>query len=166
MKLGTKSILFGTHQFLWHPLTVGLAWHKLFGVWPKWREWACIFVHDLGYWGKPNIDGKEGKTHPELGAYIAHRLLGHPYDQLVLFHSRDYSRAHRTEPSPLCWADKYSVMFDPKWFYLLRSRLSGEVHEYRDNAPEYQRKERDIFWLNWYRTKVQNLDEIRALLRR
>jgi hypothetical protein len=166
MKLGTKSILFGTHQFLWHPITVGLAWRKLFSKWPTWREWVCIFVHDLGYWGKPNIDGTEGKTHPEWGADVAGRLLGTRYGNLCLYHSRDYSRAYGGAPSKLCWADKYSVMFDPKRFYLLRSRLSGEVREYRDNAPEYQRKERDIFWLNWYRTKVQNLDEIRALLRR
>jgi hypothetical protein len=166
ISIGTKSILFGVHQCIWHPITVGLAWRKLFRVWPTWREWVCIFVHDLGYWGKPNIDGAEGKQHPVLGACLATHICGAKSGALVLFHSRDFSRAFGATPSKLCWADKYSVMFDPRWFYLLRARLSGEVNEFRDNAPEYQRKERDIFWLNWYRTKVQTLDEIRALLRR
>lgn len=166
MKIGTKSILFGVHQFIWHPLTVGLAWRKLFRVWPTWREWVCIFVHDLGYWGKPNIDGPEGKVHPELGARLALRWFDRSHYDLVLFHSRDYSRAFGANPSKLCWADKYSVMFDPRWFYLLRSKLSGEVNEFRDNAPEYQRKERDSYWFDWYRAKVVNINEIRALLNR
>jgi hypothetical protein len=165
MKIGTKSILFGTHQFLWHPLTVILAWRRLFKVWPTWKETVCIFLHDTpGYWGKPNIDGPEGRVHPELGAKIAERLFGRPYGDFTRFHSRDYSRTWGGAPSKLCWADKYSVMYDPRWFYLFRAKLSGEVDEFRNNAPEYQRKERDIFWLNWYRTKVRNIKEIRELL--
>lgn len=164
MKIGTRSILFGVHQFFWHPLTVGLAWRRLYGCWPTWREWICIFVHDLGYWGKPNLDGPEGRTHPELGAYMVHRLLGHPYDQLTLFHSREYARLKGQEPSPLCWADKYSVWCEPRWFYLLRAKLSGEAREFKANAPEHVRRESDLFWLNWYRTKVRNLKEIRELL--
>lgn len=171
MNIGTKSVLFGVHQFLWHPLTVGLAWRRLFKVWPTWREWVCIFVHDLGYWGKPNIDGPEGRTHPESGAMFTHRLLDRPsrtgsttYYDLTIFHSREYARILNQEPSLLCWADKYSVLCEPRWFYLLRARLSGEAVEFKANAPEHVRRESDQFWLNWYRTKVRNLNEIREIL--
>lgn len=166
MKIGTKSVLFGVHQFLWHPWTVGLAWRRLFKAWPTWREWVCIFVHDLGYCGKPNMDGPEGRMHPEFGGQCAERWLGGHYAALTFFHSREYAKLAGEKPSKLCWADKYSVLCEWRWFYLLRARLSGEVHEFRDNAPEYTQPERDIFWLNWYRTKVRNLKEIREILDR
>ncbi|MEA4975700.1 MAG: hypothetical protein VB046_08200 [Paludibacter sp.] len=75
MKVGTKSVLFGAHCFFVHPVFVAIAWIKLFG-WP-WdpRIWIAFFVHDLGYFGKADIDGKEGKNHVELGANIM-RLFG------------------------------------------------------------------------------------------
>ncbi|MCK5235828.1 MAG: hypothetical protein KAR06_02490, partial [Deltaproteobacteria bacterium] len=60
--VGTKSLLFGVHQFIWHPITVLIAWCKLYG-WPTWPELVCIIVHDWGYWGKPNMDGPEGEKH-------------------------------------------------------------------------------------------------------
>lgn len=168
MNIGTKSVLFGVHQFLWHPWTVGLAWRRLYQVWPTWREWFCIFVHDLGYWGKPNIDGPEGREHPVFGANLASDLLdrngSQGYFDFTLFHSREYAKANWREPSPLCWADKYSVLCEWRWFYLLRARLSGEIREFKGNAPEHVRPESDKFWLNWYRTKVRNLKEIREIL--
>lgn len=164
MKIGTKSVLFGVHQFLWHPWTVGLAWRRLFKVWPTWREWICIFLHDLGYWGKPNIDGPEGRTHPEFGAAIVDYLLGKNYCEFTLFHSREYAKLARAEPSLLCWADKYCVMVEPIWFYLLRAKLSGEVKEFKANAPEHVRTQSDRFWQQWYRTKVVNLKQIREIL--
>jgi hypothetical protein len=75
MKIGTKSILFGAHQFLLHPVFVAWAWIKLYGFpWDP-RVWIAFFVHDLGYWGKPNMDGVEGETHVELGARIMHFLF-------------------------------------------------------------------------------------------
>src|SRR5688572_8618904 len=71
MKRGTLSVLFGVHQFLWHPITVLRAWRHLYGRWPKWHWIIAILCHDLGYWGKPNMDGPEGQTHPEAGAELA-----------------------------------------------------------------------------------------------
>ena len=77
IKTGTKSVLWGVHAFWWHPLMVAMAWVKLFG-WP-WdpRVWMAFFVHDLGYWGCPNMDGPEGKKHPEVGARIMHVFDGY-----------------------------------------------------------------------------------------
>lgn len=72
MKIGTKSVLFGAHCFLVHPWFVAAAWYKLYGFpWDP-RLWVAFFVHDLGYWGKPNMDGPEGETHVEFGALVMH----------------------------------------------------------------------------------------------
>src|SRR5258708_5910867 len=75
MTIGTKSILFGAHQFLIHPWFVAAAWWKLYGFPFDPRLWVAFFVHDLGYWGKPNMDGAEGETHVELGANIMSALF-------------------------------------------------------------------------------------------
>lgn len=136
MRTGTKSLLFGVHQFAWHPLTVALAWRGLNGRWPNWREGLCILWHDWGYWGKRYMDDPDGETHPVLGARIAGALLGGEWADFCLYHSRHYAKAAGEEPSELCWADKGSMSYDPEWFYLLRARLSGELAEYRFKADE------------------------------
>ena len=136
MKLGTKSLLFGVHQFAWHPFTVWLAWVRLYREFPTWRECVCIVVHDWGYWGCSNMDGEEGRNHTELGARIAGRLFGPKYYELVKYHSRHLSRVHQRGPSKLCWPDKFSMIYDPQRFYMMRARASGELTEYIANARE------------------------------
>ena len=70
MRVGTKSVLFGAHCFFLHPWFVAAAWWRLYGFpWDP-RLWVAFFVHDIGYLGKPNMDGPEGESHPELGARI------------------------------------------------------------------------------------------------
>jgi len=142
MNVGTKSILFGVHQFIWHPITVWLAWYELFGM-PDLNETICIVIHDWGYWGSPNMDGVEGEQHPEYAANLALKYLdtigGKPrwgfypdmYHNLCLYHSRHYAKRNGHSPSDLCWADKLSIKYDPWWFYLPRAWLSGELFEYR-----------------------------------
>lgn len=131
MKMGTKSILFGVHHWLWHPVTVLLAWRSLYG-WPNWKEFVCIVIHDWGYWGCESMDGEEGRKHVEFAANFAAKYLGNGYYRLCLFHSRHYARDWDVEPSKLCWADKLSLMYDPWWFYIPRALLSGELVEYRE----------------------------------
>ena len=75
MRVGTKSVLFGAHQFLIHPFILAIAWWRLYGFPWDIRLWVAFFVHDLGYIGKPNMDGPEGESHPELGANIMHFLF-------------------------------------------------------------------------------------------
>ena len=70
MTVGTKSVLFGAHQFMIHPWFVAWGWWMLFGFpWDP-RLWLVFFVHDLGYLGKPNMDGVEGEGHIWAGARI------------------------------------------------------------------------------------------------
>jgi hypothetical protein len=84
MKIGTKSVLFGAHCFLLHPFFVLAAWIKLFGFPFDPRLWIAFFVHDLGYWGKPNMDGPEGETHVELGAKIMAWLFDRKCIQITI----------------------------------------------------------------------------------
>ena len=147
MTIGTKSLLFGAHQFILHPLFVLVAWWKLYGR-PKWWELLAIVVHDWGYWGCPNMDGREGKEHPRRGAELAARIvlrlvpdpdleLSTKVLRLCCGHSRSYAKKIRATPSRLCWADKLGVVLEPWWLYLPRVILSGELNEYRWNAAIY-----------------------------
>ena len=137
MKIGTRSILYGVHAFWLHPVTVWIAWVKIYKSFPNWKETVCIFVHDWGYFGKNEMDGPEGETHPELGARIAGKLFGEEYYNLCLYHSRTYASKHNKEPSALCWPDKISILYEPDFFYLFRAHLSGEIEEYRQNAAKF-----------------------------
>ena len=77
MTVGTKSVLFGAHCFFIHPWVVAIAWWKIYGFpWDP-RLWIAFLVHDLGYLGKPNMDGIEVESHPELGA----RIMGWLFDK-------------------------------------------------------------------------------------
>ncbi len=159
--VGRRSILFGVHHFLWHPITVWLAWYSLYG-WPTWRETICIFIHDWGYWSSSNMDGEEGRRHPEVGARIARMLLGDEYGDLVLYHSRHYARLCDQPPSKLCWADKLSILYDPKWFYLVRAIASGEIREYRKNAVSWIPVDQPhSVWFDWIKRKFIKLAEER-----
>lgn len=149
MKIGTKSVLYGAHCFFIHPWFVALAWWKLFGFpWDP-RLWVAFFVHDIGYLGKPNMDGEQGEMHPWAGARIMTVLfdrarrpvlpiatlgvrdvwLGN-WGRFALFHSRFLSKRYGAQFSRLCVADKLAVALEPWWLYLPRVILTGEVEEY------------------------------------
>ena len=153
MKVGTKSILFGAHQFLIHPWFVAAAWSKLYGFpWDP-RLWVAFFVHDLGYWGKPNMDGPEGERHVLFGARVmgwlfdrrghttVHRFAHVPsrdwpdaapstWYLFTLLHSRFIAMRLRIPFSRLCVADKLAIALTPAWLYLPLARATGEIKEY------------------------------------
>ncbi len=133
MTIGTKSILYGAHCFLIHPVFVMLAWWKLYGFpWDP-RLWIAFFVHDIGYLGKPNMDGPEGETHPELGAKIM-GIFGKEWADLSRYHSRYYAKKADVLPSRLCFADKLSFSLTPRWLHLPMVTATGEIKEYLKNA--------------------------------
>lgn len=134
MKVGTKSLLFGVHQFALHPLFVALAWREIYGQFPlDPRVWLAILVHDWGYWGCPEMDGEQGKQHPEAGARIM-SVFGAEWRDFCRYHSRSLARLNGAEPSLLCAPDKLAILFYPRWVYLLLARLSGELREYMRNG--------------------------------
>lgn len=185
MKIGTKSLLFGCHQFIWHPITVALAYRKLFRCWPDFVGWLCIIFHDVGYWGCAEIDGPQGKLHPLKGAGIVGTLVkkwstfrgDKPLLALMrggdaaircLLHSRSIAQDNKVAPSDICWADKYAVVIEPDWFYMLRTWLSGEANEFAQNAIDTGHLPpgtTNLEWHRWYRGKVLDMPEIVDLLR-
>lgn len=158
MEIGTKSVLFGAHFFLTHWFFVARGWFQLYGFRKvkigvklvdddfspdygsirlaiyasilDYRVWVAFFIHDLGYWGKPNMDGPEGESHPEWACRAMNRWFGEPWGAFVLDHSRFYAKKGGRPVSPLCYADKLGIALEPTWFYLPRIRLTGEIHEY------------------------------------
>ena len=136
MKVGTKSLLFGAHQFLIHPLFVFIAWWRLFGFPADVRLWAAFIVHDWGYWQSPEMDGPVGKMHPELGGRLMARWFGPEWGAFTWGHSRSYARLRGVGLSPLCAADKLATAIEPLWLYLFRVLLTGEWREYMEAEHE------------------------------
>lgn len=129
LTVGTKSVLFGAHCFFLHPWFVAAAWWKLYGFpWDP-RLWVAFFVHDLGYLGKPNMDGPEGERHVELGASIM-SVFGPQWADFTVYHSRFRAKQDGRNPSPLCVADKLSICLTPAWLYLPMVNWTGEILEY------------------------------------
>lgn len=146
MKVGTKSLLVGYHQFLLHPLIVAWAWMKLYGFPWDLRLWFAFFLHDIGYIGLPNMDGTEGKAHPFLGGHIMHFLFDNwsleamqngyeevEWFQFCIYHSRSLVKAYFGQPSKLMYADKLAFMLYPVWLLKALYRMSGECEEYFQN---------------------------------
>lgn len=160
LSVGTRSVLYGAHCFFLHPWFVAWAWWKLYGFpWDP-RLWVAFFVHDLGYIGKPNMDGAEGERHPVFGADVMSLFDGtlgrhdalegraihldwrqHYYErfygrwaQLSLLHSRYYAKKLGLPFSRLCVADKLAIALTPWWLYLPMVNATGEIHEYLKNA--------------------------------
>lgn len=136
MKVGTRSLLFGVHCFFIHPFLVAYAWYRLYGFPYDPRLWVAFFLHDIGYWGKPNMDGPEGERHVLLGAAIVRRLFGEEWGDFTLLHSRSYARRLGRPPSRLCAADKLVVYYTPWWCYFPFAWSTGELREYMAQSGE------------------------------
>jgi len=130
MTIGTKSVLYGAHQFLLHPLFVAWGWWLLYGFPFDPRLWIAFIIHDLGYIGQPNLDGPEGKMHPNWAARFMDRWFGESWGDLCFLHSRSMARWARRPPSRLCMADKMVTSLTPAWLYLPMARATGELEEY------------------------------------
>ena len=154
MTRGTKSILFGVHQFMIHPVILFIAWWQLYGFpWDP-RLWVAFVVHDLGYWGCADMDGDEGEKHVYFGARVMSTLFSRrnrwmnkvwgcsfpewyrkhdrwqSWWRFCVNHSRFMATQNNAPVSPLCVADKLVFVIEPWWLYLPRAWLSGELAEY------------------------------------
>lgn len=150
MRIGTKSLLYGSHQFLIHPIFVWIAWRRLYKTRPPYPAIVAFVVHDWGYWGCPNMDGLEGIGHPERGAKMMYRWfdrgarLDHPdrvpfWFNFTAGHSRSYAKQMGIQTSVLMNADKLATHLYPLWLYALMVWLTGEYIEYRDRWIESDR---------------------------
>lgn len=137
MRIGTKSLLFGAHQFILHPILVAMSWWKLYGAPFDPRLWVAFVVHDWGYWGRGDVDGIEGETHIWLGGLIM-GIFGGTWMQWTRCHSRFYCRHEGLNPSSLCAADKIASCWLPAWLYLMMTRATGELDEYMGREKHHQ----------------------------
>ena len=145
MTIGTKSILFGVHQFILHPFFVLWAWLIIYRETPRLYELCAIITHDWGYWGCPNMDGEEGEEHPDKSARLWDFLSLSELRIKIKFeiagHSRFNASRHGISLSKLFRADKLAMALYPIWLYLLLGNLTGEIHEYmncaRDKSGKY-----------------------------
>lgn len=138
MTVGTKSVLYGAHSFLLHPLLVAWGWARLFGFpWDP-RLWFAFALHDIGYFGRKDMDGPDGEEHVVLGARIMGALFGAAWECECLRHSRYWSRRIGRPISRLCLADKLAFALAPAWLYLPMARWTGELDEYMARSRERQ----------------------------
>jgi hypothetical protein len=138
MRVGTKSILFGVHNFVIHTAFLAAAWRRLYGFPRDPRLWLAFLLHDAGYFGKRSMEGREGETHVELGARIMGWLFGAEWAEFCRRHSRYYVRSRGLRISRLCVADKLAFALTPSWLYLPLARASGELWEYIERSKDRQ----------------------------
>jgi len=131
MNIGQKSLLFGAHQLILHSILVGVAWRRLYLRWPLPWEWACIFIHDIGYWHTNDFTSLEARNHPFLGARIARRWFGTKGFDLVVGHSSRAAKIHKLPISKMCAADKMASLLMPRRLYLWLTHNTGELQQYR-----------------------------------
>lgn len=154
MKVGTKSLLFGCHQFFLHPLIVGYCYLKLYG-W-TWNPliWISIIIHDWGYWGRDNMDGDEpetgGRWHPYWAFYTLFNWACYEAAYFCLYHSRymvENSNVFRLKNykiiiSRLGVADKLAIVYTPLWLY-----NADELQEYTiEEMKQSKTKEENFAW--------------------
>lgn len=135
MNIGTKSLLYGAHQVVIHPIFVLIGWVWLFGL-PSVGELIAIIIHDWGYFRKPNMDGEEGRTHPETAAKMFETMHTPRLAFLCRGHSRFWARKIGIRPSKLCYADKVGTALMPGWLWVSLVWMTGEFKEYE--LVEYQ----------------------------
>jgi hypothetical protein len=157
--VGTKSVLFGVHCFAIHPVLLFIAWWKLFGFPFDPRLWVSFVVHDLGYIGKPNMDGPEGELHPYFGAMIMGWLFGEDWYWFTLLHSRYLAKKLGKQPSRLAVADKLVIAIEPSWLYLPRAIASGEINDYFEQAVKCEPDKGGDFQLSETRNALQQIKD-------
>lgn len=132
LTMGRKTVLYGVHQFILHPVYLALAWKRLYGPIRDPRLLVAFAVHDLGYFttNVTELDSEEGERHVEFGADLMARLFGPEWGDFTRYHSRYYSSKAGVPFSRLCVADKLAPTLEPEWLYRLRVHATGEVWEY------------------------------------
>jgi hypothetical protein len=160
VKTGTKSILFGSHQFIIHPVFVALSWWFLYGFPWDIRLWIAFIIHDWGYWGKETMDGPDGETHPEWAARIMTRFFGKTWGDFCAGHSRSYARKIGLQQSALSAADKFSMYLTPAILYIPLAYATGELQEYMENCLDQNKYASQVTYTrdkwNWWQQVQEN----------
>ncbi|MEW6614008.1 MAG: hypothetical protein AB1401_00830 [Thermodesulfobacteriota bacterium] len=153
MRIGRKSLLFGCHQFILHPIFVLIAWIRLYG-WPR-NKWIYvgILIHDWGYWfssGYNSVFDSDFDIHT-VWAYSKLLSQDRKAAEECLYHSRFLAIQRKKTPSRLCWADKMASAIMPSWLWALLAWLSGEGDIYRNNRKYETYRDEKISLKEWHK---------------
>ncbi len=159
MTEGTRSLLLGSHHWLFHPLAIIRAWRAVYGKWPAPWQLVCIFLHDVGLIGMQYLSGPK-TGHWKRGAMIAQILCGEKGFLLCAGHSR----TSRYKESRLFLVDKLNTLYRPRWELEIVHRVEGFGTKYgwsidrwlasvRQRATEGFREDSHAVFLNGKRTR-------------
>lgn len=129
MRIGTRSLIFGLHSFFVHPILMLAIFKKVVGRRADFVEIVCILIHDIGYFGKPNMDGVEGNLHPYAGAKLARFLFGDRGWRLCVGHNDEVREVEGLPRSVIYAVDKYFYVVIPVWLQKALGIMSGEYKE-------------------------------------
>lgn len=146
MTQGTISVLFGCHSPM-HSIIVVNAWRKLYGKYPEFWQIVCIFLHDIGHWGKNYLDNyEEKKQHAELGSKIAMKLFGQKGYDLTAGHN-PYNGIKK---SLLYSPDKYSWVIAPLWWMTFNAMVEKKLQRKGSSCRESAIMFKDAMTKNMY----------------
>lgn len=146
MKQGTVSVLFGAHSII-HSLLVVVAWRRLYKHFPCSWELVCIFLHDIGHWGKDYLnDYEEKRHHAELGARVAEALFGERGHKLVFGHNAYIGSGSQ---SRLYQPDKYSWIIAPIWWIWLTEVIEPKLVHPGRTRIQSARNFKYAMYRNW-----------------
>jgi hypothetical protein len=134
VKQGTVSVLVGCHSPV-HSVIVWVAWCKIYHKPPNTWQTVCIFIHDIGHWGKDYLDNVDEKEHHgDLGAKVAGKLFGQKGFDLINGHNSYQGQ----ERSQLFEPDKYSWVIAPVWWVastcIFEPKLIRKGHTRKESA--------------------------------
>lgn len=143
MKQGTISVLLGCHSPI-HSIVVFVAWCKLYHRLPNYWQIGCIFLHDIGHWGKDYLNDYDlKKRHSELGAKVARCLFGQKGYDLIIGHN-PYNGSPQSE---LFYPDKYSWVIAPTlWMMsncIFEPKLQRKGNTKRESAIMFKKAMKD-----------------------
>jgi len=124
MTEGTRSLFFGCHQFLLHPLWVIIAWRLEYKTFPKWWEIICIFLHDIGICQRQYLSDDRAKVgHWRLGSDLSGEIVGRltnwrgeMWYKAVCLCAGHCPEESTFSESKLSRADKRSWLVAPMWW--------------------------------------------------
>lgn len=163
VKQGTISVLFGCHSII-HSLLVIRSWKILYGSYPKSWEIICIFLHDIGHWGKDYLsDYEQKKEHWKLGTNVAYQLFGVKGYLLTAGHCEfsqiNIREQHHPNRSRLYNPDKYSWYIAPTWWLysnvLVEPQLQIGYETVMEAVREFQKQVKESIESGEYKVTHQ-----------
>lgn len=136
-----RSLLFGTKQFIIHPIFVLVAWLWLFGK-PRGIQMVAIIIHEWGHlYASEDVQSISKLSRKITGFYhkFPFKKSAYWYDFFASLRNEIlYSVIYMTvrderKPSFLFYADRMAVAFYPRYLFWILAVLGGERKKFLEN---------------------------------